>query len=625
MLVNFNLTSMNRANSPKIQKNRISDYNWVSKIPESNLKQDTISFTGGTTLIAREFRTLRELSLLESVRSKYKPKLPSSMKGKYKIIRRGKLFPTKNSEEIEKMFPNTYGQEILTFKKVPNSSHLGKDWLIPANKAVKNIEHAAIMNSEHKVAIVLSGGPAPGANAIIAGLLDANPKNKLYGFIGGPDGLIKGEHTLLDKETLNIYRNLGGFDLIDTGRGKIETPEQINAVLANCKELGIDKIIIIGGDDSNTNAAILAEKFKDEGISVLGAPKTIDGDLKNEYIETSFGFDSAAKTASATIAGISKDTISTRKYWRFVQLMGRSASHLTLEAALDTKPNVAIISEEIAKKGMSLNDVVNEITQSIVERSKIGKNYGVALIPEGLLEFIPEISALIKKLDVIIPKLDDTASKSSKIKSAEEMLDPEAAKLYSSLPTTIKEQFLMERDPHGNFPFSKIETHSFLIDMIKAKLNHLKKEGKYTSKFEAIDHKCGYDLRAVIPSNFDSDYCNTIGHVLSALINSGETGYIAGVKNLSENVNKWLPQAIPVTGLMNMEIRNGKAKPVIEKSLVDLDGPVFRKFAEKREEWRINDSYHFGGGVHIAGPKKLTGIKNNTLLLEHGITPSHLQ
>ena len=510
------------------------------------------------------------------------------------------------TDEIKNLFKNTYGKPTVTFQTSTES----------APSEVRN------------VGVILSGGQAPGGHNVIAGLYDAlkqaNPANQLYGFLGGPSGIIDGKYVEFNDQFINDYRNTGGFDIIGSGRTKLETEEQFRDALATCQKLNISAVVIIGGDDSNTNAAMLAEWFvaHNAGIQVIGCPKTIDGDLKNEQIEISFGFDTATKTYAELIGNIERDANSAKKYWHFVKIMGRSASHVALEAALQTQPNITMISEEVEQRKMSLEQVVNYMTDIIVKRADIGKNFGIAVIPEGLIEFIPEMKSMIANLNDIMASLETDPSFlgattiREKFDIVENRLDSENAKVYSSLPALIKGQLLADRDPHGNVQVSKIETEKLLIEMITERLNELKLQGSYIGKFSAQSHFFGYEGRCAFPSNFDADYCYSLGYNAFALINFGLTGYLSSVRNLTEPASDWIAGGVPLTMMMNMERRHGEMKPVIKKALVELDGPVFKKLEENREDWAMNDRYLFPGAIQYFGPSSVCDITTVTLQLE---------
>ena len=510
-----------------------------------------------------------------------------------------------NQEEIKALFKNTYGKPTVTFQTSTEST--------PSE--VRN------------VGVILSGGQAPGGHNVIAGLYDAlkqaNSNNNLYGFLGGPSGIIEGKYVEFNDEFINDYRNTGGFDIIGSGRTKLETEEQFKSALEVCKKLNISAVVIIGGDDSNTNAALLAEWFvaNNAGIQVIGCPKTIDGDLKNEQIEISFGFDTATKTYGELIGNIERDANSAKKYWHFVKIMGRSASHVALEAALQTQPNITLISEEVEQKKMSLSSIIDYMTDIVVKRSEMGKNFGIAVIPEGLIEFVPELKTMIANLNDIMPTLEKNSkytsgSDAEKIAIIENTLSSENAGVFKSLPALIKSQLLMDRDPHGNVQVSKIETEKLLISMIEEKLAGLKKEGKFSGKFSTQSHFFGYEGRCAFPSNFDADYCYSLGFNAFALINFGLTGYLSSVRNLTEPANDWIAGGVPLTMMMNMERRHGEMKPVIKKALVELDGPVFKKLEANREDWALNDRYLFPGAIQYFGPSSVCDITTVTLQLE---------
>ena len=551
---------------------------------------------------------MRKLSPLQIERLKYQPKLPESLSSginSLEVIEGSATESVRDQEQIKALFANTYGKPTVTFKKSSQTKQ----------SPVRN------------VGVILSGGQAPGGHNVIAGLYDAlksaNPQNKLYGFLGGPSGIIEGKYVEFTDEFINDYRNTGGFDIIGSGRTKLETEEQFKSSLEVCKKLNITAVVIIGGDDSNTNAALLAEWFvkNNAGIQVIGCPKTIDGDLKNEQIEISFGFDTATKTYAELIGNIQRDANSAKKYWHFIKIMGRSASHVALEAALQTQPNITLISEEVEEKKMSLESIINYMTDIIVRRSNNGKNFGIAIIPEGLIEFIPEMKSMISNLNDVMSSLEKDSryangTQAEKFAIIENTLSSDNAKVFSSLPTLIKAQLLMDRDPHGNVQVSKIETEKLLIEMIKAKLDELKAQGKYKGKFADQAHFFGYEGRCAFPSNFDADYCYSLGYNAFALINNGFTGYLSSIRNLTDVASNWIAGGIPLTMMMNMEKRHGEWKPVIQKALVKLDGPVFKKLEEHREEWAMNDRYLFPGAVQYFGPSSVCDITTITLQLE---------
>ena len=551
---------------------------------------------------------MTNLSPLQIERLKYQPKLPSSLASGINhlvSIEGSATESVANQDEIKNLFKNTYGKPTVTFQTSTetNSSEL------------------------RNVGVILSGGQAPGGHNVIAGLYDAlkqaNPSNKLYGFLGGPSGIIEGKYIEFNDEFMNDYRNTGGFDIIGSGRTKLETEEQFQSSLEVCKKLNISAVVIIGGDDSNTNAALLAEWFvsHNAGIQVIGCPKTIDGDLKNEQIEISFGFDTATKTYGELIGNIERDANSAKKYWHFVKIMGRSASHVALEAALQTQPNITLISEEVEQRKMSLSSIIDYISDIVVRRSQAGKNFGIAVIPEGLIEFIPELKSMIANLNDIMPSLEkdsnySNGSDAQKIAIIENSLSSENSSVFKSLPSLIKSELLMDRDPHGNVQVSKIETEKLLISMVEEKLTSLKKEGKYNGKFSTQSHFFGYEGRCAFPSNFDADYCYSLGFNAFALINFGLTGYLSSVRNLTAPASEWIAGGVPLTMMMNMERRHGEMKPVIKKALVELDGPVFKKLETNREDWAMNDRYLFPGAIQYFGPSSVCDITTVTLQLE---------
>ena len=551
---------------------------------------------------------MTNLSPLQVERLKYQPKLPSSLASginHLQSIEGNATQSVANQEEIKALFKNTYGKPTITFQTTTDSTSC----------KLRN------------VGVILSGGQAPGGHNVIAGLYDAlkqaNPSNNLYGFLGGPSGIIEGKYVEFNDEFINDYRNTGGFDIIGSGRTKLETEEQFQSAWEVCKKLNISAVVIIGGDDSNTNAALLAEWFvaHNANIQVIGCPKTIDGDLKNEQIEISFGFDTATKTYGELIGNIERDANSAKKYWHFIKIMGRSASHVALEAALQTQPNITLISEEVEQRKMSLSSIIDYMTDIIVKRSEMGKNFGIAVIPEGLIEFVPELKSMIANLNDIMSTLEKDAKYSAgtpaeKIAIIENTLSSENSSVFKSLPALIKAQLLMDRDPHGNVQVSKIETEKLLISMIEEKLALLKKEGKYSGKFSTQSHFFGYEGRCAFPSNFDADYCYSLGFNAFALINFGLTGYLSSVRNLTEPAKDWIAGGVPLTMMMNMERRHGEMKPVIKKALVELDGPVFKKLEANREDWALNDRYLFPGAIQYFGPSSVCDITTVTLQLE---------
>ena len=552
---------------------------------------------------------MEKLSPLQIERLKYQPKLPSSLAEGINSLEMAEGSATqsvRDQEQIQELFKNTYGKPVVTFKHSTMSKEAG----------IRN------------VGVILSGGQAPGGHNVIAGLYDAlkqaNSANKLYGFLGGPSGIIDGKYVEFDDKFIDAYRNTGGFDIIGSGRTKLETEEQFEKSLAVCKKLNISAVVIIGGDDSNTNAALLAEWFvkHNAGIQVIGCPKTIDGDLKNDQIEISFGFDTATKTYAELIGNIERDANSAKKYWHFVKIMGRSASHVALEAALQTQPNITLISEEVEEKKMSLESIINYMCDIIVKRADMGKNFGIAVIPEGLIEFIPEMKSMIANLNDIMASLEnDSAFVNAttirdKFDIVENRLEANNAKVYASLPVLIKGQLLADRDPHGNVQVSKIETEKLLIEMISTRLEELKSQGEFIGKFNAQSHFFGYEGRCAFPSNFDADYCYSLGFNAFALISFGLTGYLSSVRNLTAPASEWVAGGIPLTMMMNMEKRHGEMKPVIQNALLKLDGPVFKQLEDNREDWAMNDRYLFPGAIQYFGPSCVCDVTTCTLQLE---------
>ena len=541
-------------------------------------------------------------SLLQRERAAYQPKLPKGLQGAVKVQEGEPTQSVGDQEEIKKLFPNTYGMPLVEF--------------VPGDEA---------MSQKINVGVILSGGQAPGGHNVISGIFDAvkklNPENKLYGFLMGPGGLVDHNYKELTAEIIDDYRNTGGFDMIGSGRTKLEKEDQFEKGLEIIRELGINAIVIIGGDDSNTNACVLAEYYaaKNYGVQVIGAPKTIDGDLKNDQIETSFGFDTATKTYSEVIGNIERDANSARKYWHFIKLMGRSASHIALECALQTQPNICLISEEIEQKDMTLNQIVEGIAQSVADRAAAGNNFGVVLIPEGLIEFIPSIGRLIDELNDLLAAHGEEyknleADEQKKYILAH--LSAENAETFKTLPGDVARQLSLDRDPHGNVQVSLIETEKLISDMVADKLAEWKNEGKFVGKFAAIHHFFGYEGRCAAPSNFDADYCYALGVSAVQLIANGKTGYMAIVKNTTAPTDKWKAGGVPITMMMNMERRNGEMKPVIRKALVELDGAPFKKFAEKRDEWAKETCYVYPGPIQYWGPASVCDRTTRTLSLE---------
>ena len=543
-----------------------------------------------------------EKSELQLARAAYLPKLPKGLQGNVKVKEGAPTQSVDNQEEIKKLFPNTYGMPLVEF--------------VPGDEA-----HDTKMN----VGVILSGGQAPGGHNVICGLFDAlkklNPANRLYGFLMGPGGLVDHNYMEITADFINDYRNTGGFDMIGSGRTKLEKTDQFDKGLEIIRELDIQAVVIIGGDDSNTNACVLAEYYaaKKCGVQVIGCPKTIDGDLKNDQIETSFGFDTACKTYSELIGNIERDCNSARKYWHFVKLMGRSASHIALECALQTQPNICLVSEEVEAKDMTLNQIVENIAQVVADRAADGNNFGVVLIPEGLIEFIPAIGRLIEELNDLLAAHGADYKDLDKDAQREYILahlSKENAETFATLPEGVARQLSLDRDPHGNVQVSLIETEKLLSEMVAAKLDEWKKEGKYVGKFAAQHHFFGYEGRCAAPSNFDADYCYALGTSAAQLIANGKTGYMAIVKNTTANTDEWKAGGVPITMMMNMEKRNGEMKPVIRKALVELDGAPFKAFAAKRDDWARETSYVYPGPIQYWGPAEVCDQTTKTLKLE---------
>ena len=548
-------------------------------------------------------------SALQIARAAYQPKLPKALKGAVKVKEGEPTQSVADQEAIKALFPNTYGMPLIQF-----------------------VEGEAVNMPAINVGVILSGGQAPGGHNVISGLFDGvkslNKDSKLYGFILGPGGLVDHNYMELTSDIIDEYRNTGGFDIIGSGRTKLEKVEQFDKEqfdkgLEIIKELGIKALVIIGGDDSNTNACVLAEYYaaKNCGVQVIGCPKTIDGDLKNEMIETSFGFDTACKTYSEVIGNIQRDCNSARKYWHFIKLMGRSASHIALECALQVQPNVCIVSEEVEEKNMSLDDVVTYIAQVVANRAAQGNNFGTVLIPEGLIEFIPAMKRLIAELNDFLAA---NASEFALIKKSHQReyiiskLSKENSEIYASLPEGVARQLTLDRDPHGNVQVSLIETEKLLSDMVAVKLAQWKEEGKYVGKFAAQHHFFGYEGRCAAPSNFDADYCYSLGYTASMLIANGKTGYMSSVRNTTAPAEEWIAGGVPITMMMNMERRHGEMKPVIQKALVKLDGAPFKAFAAQRERWAIETDYVYPGPIQYFGPTEVCDQATKTLQLEQG-------
>ncbi len=550
------------------------------------------------------------VSPLQQARYAYKPKLPGMLRygiSEIGVIEGEVTHSIADQEKIQSLFPNTYGKKDVIFCKGKNTSAAKK----------------------HVVGVILSGGQAPGGHNVISGLYDAlkatNPDNVLLGFKGGPTGLLKNDYIVFDDAYIDAYRNTGGFDIIGSGRTKLETEEQFKIVVEVCREHGMTAIVIVGGDDSNTNAAVLAEYMAahETGIQVIGCPKTIDGDLKNEDIEASFGFDTATKTYSELIGNIERDCNSAKKYWYFIKVMGRSASHVALECALETQPNICLIAEEVAEKKLSLSKIADYIADAVEKRAAKGLNYGVVIIPEGIVEFVPEFSALIEEVNELLAgKKGETfnALPSWKEKYAfiKKGLTKEAMIVFSILPQEIQQQLFLERDPHGNVVVSLIESEKLFAALVADKLEKRKKAGSYQGKFKTQHIFLGYEGRCGFPTNFDADYCYSLGYNAFMLIQYGYNGYLSRVSNLYKPAAEWVAGGMPITKMMNMERRNGEDKPVIQKALVDLEGKPFKYFEAHREKWAVDTCYTYPGSIQYFGPSELCDIPTKTLTLEKG-------
>lgn len=543
-------------------------------------------------------------SALQRVRAEYQPKLPKTLQGDVKVKLGEATESVANQEEIKELFPHTYGMPVVEFVEDENPTRVEE----PFN-----------------VGIILSGGQAPGGHNVVSGIFDGlkklNKENRLYGFLMGPAGFINHQYMELTAGIIKDYRNTGGFDIIGSGRTKLEKPEQFDAGLKILKELNIKALVIIGGDDSNTNAAVLAEYYKNIGadVQVIGVPKTIDGDLKNEWIETSFGFDTACKVYSEVIGNIQRDCNSAKKYYHFIKLMGRSASHIALECALETQPNICIISEEVQAKRMTLDNIVSYICYVISERAKLGWNFGTVLIPEGLIEFIPSVKALISELNDVIEVHSEDLTDLDEIERLQlihSYLSPANAELYKSLPKNIALQLSLDRDSHGNVQVSLIETESLISEMVAKRLAEMAEEGEYSGKFAAQHHFFGYEGRCAAPSNYDADYCYALGTSASMLIANGKTGYMAIVQNTTAPAEEWVAGGVPITMMMNMEKRHGEMKPVIKKALVRLDGAPFKEFVSKRDKWARETSFVYPGPIQYFGPSEVCDQPTKTLQLE---------
>lgn len=546
------------------------------------------------------------ISPLQKARAAYQPKLPAVFANRDGVFSVSQGDPTQSVADqvkIKAKFSHTYGLPALNF--------------VPGEKG----EAKAL-----KAGVILSGGQAPGGHNVIAGLYDClkdlNPASELYGFRGGPSGLLENDYLLFTDDVIDAYRNTGGFDIIGSGRTKLESEEQFAQVAANCAELGINAVVVIGGDDSNTNACLLAEYFCREAIDiqVIGCPKTIDGDLKNKQIATSFGFDTATKVYSELIGNIQRDANSAKKYWHFIKLMGRSASHIGLECALKTHPNVAVISEEIAAKASTLREVVTYLADIVCQRAAAGKNFGVALIPEGLIEFIPAIKALIAELNDLLADnavyFETLDTDDDRLQFVNSNLSAETSQAFSSLPMTIQLQLMADRDPHGNVQVSKIETEKLLVEMVDLRLQELKAKDKYTGKFGAQTHFFGYEGRCAAPSNFDADYCYGLGYTAAALISSGVTGYMSCLQGLTNPAAEWQAGGVPLTMMMNIERRKGQDHPVIKKALVETDSPAFKEFVANRDKWAMDDDYQYPGPIQYFGPSEVCDLTTVTLAIE---------
>ena len=548
------------------------------------------------------------ISPLQVARYQYNPKLPGMLRhgiSEISVVSGGATESVADQEKIKALFPNTYGKNEIVFRKGVNTSE----------------------SKKLTVGVILSGGQAPGGHNVICGLYDAlkatNPENVLYGFKGGPSGLLEDDYIIFGDEYINQYRNTGGFDIIGSGRTKLETEEQFAIVVENCRKHGVNALVIIGGDDSNTNAAVLAEycAAHNTGIQVIGCPKTIDGDLKNEDIECSFGFDTATKTYAEIIGNIERDANSAKKYWHFVKVMGRSASHVALECALQTQPNICLIGEEVAAKKMSLAEIANYIADSVAARAERGCNFGVAIIPEGIVEFVPEFSVLIAEINELLAGSKADAFNvlptwEDKYAFIENGLTSASMAVFALLPRNIQQQLFLERDPHGNVQVSLIESEKLFSALVAENLKARKAAGTYSGKFSPLHHFLGYEGRCAFPSNFDADYCYSLGYNAAMLIQYGFTGYLSKVSNLSRPAEEWVAGGMPITKMMNIERRHGHDKPVIRKALVDLEGAPFRYFAEHREAWAVETSFVYPGAIQYFGPSEVCDLTTRTLALE---------
>lgn len=571
----------------------------------------SLRLVGGFCIFRSSYsgESMDNISVLQKERQKFKPRIPKCLHDIQHLAPiAATTLPNKDGADLPKLFRKTWHQPLLTFSQQGNVVH--KPW---------------------RVGVVLSGGQAPGGHNVIIGLLDAlktlHGDSRLFGFLGGPSGILNNKTVELTPSGVEAYRNAGGFDMIGSGRTKIETPEQFQAAEKTIDALKLDAIIVVGGDDSNTNAALLAEYFaaKGKAVSVIGVPKTIDGDLRNERIRMSFGFDTACKVYSQTIGAICRDALSAKKYYHFIKVMGRSASHVALECALQTHPNMTLIGEEIAAKNMTASQIVNQVADMICRRALDGKNYGIVVVPEGLIEFVPEIKKLIRELNRLLAAesrelkaLDAMGTFYEKIHYIATQLSPESVQCFMALPEDIQKQLLLDRDPHGNVQVSKIETEYLLIHGVMKELSSRKIQGSYTGSFNAQPHFLGYEGRSIFPSNFDSQYTYALGHVAALLVEARATGYICCIGNLHKDVEDWTIEGVPLTSLLHAEERHGEMKPVIKKALVDLDGPAFRAFSRSRDKWQVEDDYRYPGPMQFFGPREVTDTVPLTVLLECG-------
>ena len=543
-------------------------------------------------------------SVLQQLRSAYQPKLPEVLRGRVKAVQGNATESVTDQDDIKRIFPCTYGQPQITFVKD---------------------DSPAVENRVINVGVILSGGQAPGGHNVISGLYDGlkalTKENRLYGFLMGPDGLVNHDYKELTDDIIDEYRNTGGFDIIGSGRTKLDKVEQFEKGRIILEQLNISALVIIGGDDSNTNAAILAEYYKEHNVpvQVIGCPKTIDGDLKNEFIETSFGFDTATKVYAEVIGNIERDCNSAKKYWHFIKLMGRSASHITLECGLQTQPNICIVSEEVEAKNMTLNDLVNDIAQVVAARAERGMNYGTVLVPEGLIEFIPAFRKLIDEMNEMLANHTTFAQlyADERREYVISHLSNDSALVFMRLPLSVSRQLTLDRDAHGNVQLSLVETEKMLAEMVRKRLAEMKMDGKYKGKFAAQTHFFGYEGRCAAPSNFDADYCYALGYNAAQLVNCGATGYMSSVRNLTKPSSEWIAGGFPITMMMNRERRTGKEKPVIKKALVDLEGKPFQAFKAMRDEWARETCYIYPGPIQYFGPAEVCDQPSRTMYYEH--------